>query len=102
MNGISTKPEVEFKIGAVRAAIWANPRHTNNGKLFNSHKVLLERFYKDGQGNFQSTSSLDTNDIPKAILALKKAYEYLMTTGQKIENTTIDGTPTLKVRAQIP
>ena len=77
MNGVVSKPEMEFKVGAVRAAIWTNPRMSGDGRLFDSHKVIVERFYKDQRGSFQTTSSLDTNDIPKAILALKKAYEYL-------------------------
>ena len=79
MNGISARPEMEFKVGAVRAAIWTNPRHNASGQVFNSHKVLLERTYKDGYGNFKTTSGLDINDIPKAILALKKAYNFLLT-----------------------
>ena len=78
MTGLSVKPEKEYKVGAVRAAIWCNPRTTSDGRQFNSHKVILERTYKDASGNFKSTSSLDVNDIPKAILALKKAYEFCM------------------------
>ncbi|MBM3302567.1 MAG: hypothetical protein FJY85_21780 [Deltaproteobacteria bacterium] len=81
MNGIPAKPEKEFKVGAVRAAIWANPRHGSDGKAFNSYKVILERTYRDNMGSFKTTPSLDINDIPKAILALKKAYEYLTITG---------------------
>ncbi|MBM3334785.1 hypothetical protein FJY63_09000 [Candidatus Sumerlaeota bacterium] len=81
MPTITTRPEKEFKVGAVRAAIWANPRVASDGRSFNSHKVILERVYKDREG-FKSTDSLDPNDIPKAILALKKAYEYLMCVDQ--------------------
>lgn len=77
MNGVSAKPEKEFKVGAVRATIWSNPRHTANGKAFNSHKILVERIYRDSQDNFKTTRLLDPNDVPKAILGLKKCYEYL-------------------------
>lgn len=102
MNGISSKPVKEFKVGAVRVAVWSNPRHDSNGKMFNSHKIMLERIYRDRQGNFHSADSLDINDIPKAILALKKAYEYLVTGGQKNENVDVmEGTP-IKPKAQIP
>ena len=79
MSTASTKPEHEFKVGAVKASIWSNPRETRDGKLFNSHKVIVDRVYRDSGGEFKATSSLDVNDIPKAILALKKAYDYLMT-----------------------
>ena len=78
MNGISIKPEAEFKVGALRASVWSNPRQGRDGSTFNSHKVIVERTYKDMHGNFKNTPSLDVNDIPKAILALKKTYEYLM------------------------
>ena len=78
MNNISAKPIKEIKVGAIRAAIWENPRHTRDGRSFTSHKVLVDRVYKDVQGKFQTTQSLDVNDIPKALLALKKAYEYCL------------------------
>jgi hypothetical protein len=41
-------------------------------------QVVLERTYKDRNGSYASTHSLQMNDIPKAILALTKAYEYLV------------------------
>ncbi len=77
MTGIAAKPEMEFKAGAVRAAIWMNPHQSADGKLFTSAKVVVERIYKNESGHFKSTHRLDINDIPKAILLLKKAYEVL-------------------------
>ena len=87
MIGISVKPEMEFKVGAIRAAIWTNPRQSKDGSIFHSHRVIVERTYKDMHGNFKSTHSLDTNDIPKAILALKKTYDYLMTKPKPAQQT---------------
>ena len=83
MNAISAKPTKEFKVGAVRAAIWENPRYTRDGRSFTSHKVLVDRVYKDVQGSFKTTQSLDVSDIPKAILALKKAYEFCVVSIKK-------------------
>ena len=83
MNGMATKPEEEYKFGAVRAAIWSNLRKTNNGNSFYSQKAVLERIYKDKDGQFKTTNSFDLNDIPKAILALTKSYEFLLTAGAK-------------------
>lgn len=40
--------------------------------------VSLQRAYKDKNGNFQHTTSFKDNDIPKAVLALWKAYDYLV------------------------
>ena len=91
MPSISAKPEKEFRVGAVRAAIWVNERVSPDGRMFNSHKVVIERTYKDTEG-FKSTDSLDVNDIPKAILALKRAYEWIMCSGQEIETATAQAT----------
>ena len=83
------RPENEFKAGAVRASIWSNLRKTGDGNFFNSRKVVLERIYKDSQGNFKKTNSFDMNDIPKAILVLNEAYHYLAThrKAEKMENS---------------
>ena len=78
MNGVPARPDQEFRVGAVRVAVWINPRQTSNGKSFNSHKVVLERTYKDMHGDFKTTQSLELNDIPKAIIALKKMYEFCL------------------------
>ena len=42
------------------------------------YKVPLEVRYRDKAGQWKGTNSLALNEIPKAILALQKAYEYLM------------------------
>ena len=39
--------------------------------------VVLQRTYRDNNGDFQHTTSFRVNDIPKAVLALSKAYDYL-------------------------
>ena len=45
----------------------------------------------DKNDKWQSTSSLDVNDVPKAILVLSKAYEFMTRTdtakGSKDEET---------------
>jgi len=102
MTGIAAKPEKEFKVGAVRVAVWSNSRQTKDGKLFNSPKVILERIYMDEGGSFKSTGSLDANDIPKAILALKQAYEYLMVTGKKQSQSPGEGQYAPKSPERIP
>ena len=40
--------------------------------------VSLQRTYKDKDGNFQHATSFGANDMPKAVLALTKAYDYLV------------------------
>jgi hypothetical protein len=72
-----SKPEKTFKIGAVRASIFRNIIE-KNGRTIPLPKVVLEVRYKDKTGQWNGTNSLSLNDLPKAILALQKAFEYLM------------------------
>ena len=72
-----SKPETVFKVGAVRAAIFRNTIE-KAGQLIPLPKVVIEVRYKDKTGQWQGTNSLSLNDLPKAILALQKAFEYLM------------------------
>lgn len=67
-------PMQSFKAGAIRATVWENS-HDGETK-FNT--ISLDRSYKDKAGNWQKTSTLRLNDIPKAEIVLKKAYEYLV------------------------
>jgi len=48
-----------------------------SGRMVSLPKVVLEVRYKDKTGKWNGTNSLSLNDIPKAILALQKAFEYL-------------------------
>jgi len=71
------RPEKTFKIGAVRASIFRNSIE-KNGQSILLPKVVIEVRYKDKTGQWNGTNSLSLNDLPKAILALQKAFEYLM------------------------
>ena len=69
------RPEKNFKVGAVRAAIWQNSLTGRDCKPFKVKKAVLERRYRNKEGEWKSTNSYAVNDIPKAILVLHKAYE---------------------------
>ena len=71
------KPETVFKVGAVRASVFRNIIE-KNGWSIPLPKVVIEVRYKDKTGQWNGTNSLSLNGLPKAILALKKAFEYLM------------------------
>ena len=75
---MSNKPEQVFKVGPVRAAIFQN-EIVVNGNNVSLSKVVIEVRYKDKNGEWKGTNSLSINDIPKAILALQKAYDYITT-----------------------
>ena len=71
------QPEKVFKIGVVRASVFKNII-VKAGQSISLPKVVIEVRYKDKAGNWQGTNSLSINELPKAILALQKAFEYLM------------------------
>ena len=71
------KPEITFKMGAVRAAVFRNIIK-QNGESISLRKVVLEVRYRDKAGQWKGTNSLSVNDLPKAIAVLQKAYEYIL------------------------
>ena len=77
MNLGKNTPEKKFRASPVSATIWANEAKTKEGETRLYRTVSLERAYKDKEGVWKSTTSLRTNDLPKAILVLNKSYEYV-------------------------
>ena len=67
-------PIKKFSAGGIQVAIWEN--ESTKGEKFNS--VSIQRNYKDKKDEWKSSSSLRVNDIPKATVALQKAYEWLV------------------------
>ena len=70
------KPEKRFQKGACSVSIFTNEVE-KNGKPIRIKKAVFQKRYRDAQGEWQNTSSLDVNDIPKAVKALDAAYDYL-------------------------
>jgi len=70
------KPEKSFKCGGCEAAVFEN-EITKGGMKIPIKKVSFQKRYKSAEGEWKSTGSLDVNEIPKAILVLTKAYEYV-------------------------
>ena len=70
------KPEQVFKVGAVRASIFQNTI-VKNGNEYPLPKVVIEVRYRDKAGEWKGTNSLSLNEVPKAILALQKAFDFL-------------------------
>ena len=69
------RPIKKFKVGGIQVAVWENRVVGRDGDEEKMHNVTMERRYKDKRGDWKSTSSLRMADVPKAILALNKAYE---------------------------
>ncbi|MBT4191911.1 MAG: hypothetical protein HOE11_01250 [Candidatus Diapherotrites archaeon] len=66
------EPVKKIKIGAIEVAVWENT--SSEGKKF--FNTTMERSYKDGE-EWKKTNSLRDSDLPKAILALQKAFEFV-------------------------
>ena len=84
------KPEISFKCGSCDAAVFEN-EIAAGGKTIRIKKVSFQKRYKDSDGEWKNTNSLDVNDIPKAILALTKAYEYIVLSDKSTESTNSMG-----------
>ena len=74
---MSQQPEIVFRHGACSTAIFAKEVTRGENETFTIRTVSFQRRYRDANGDWQCTSSLGVNDIPKAILTLQKAFEYL-------------------------
>ncbi|MDO8660705.1 MAG: hypothetical protein Q7K43_02350 [Candidatus Woesearchaeota archaeon] len=64
-------PEQKYSASGITATVWTNSK---DGKTF--HTVSFDKRYKDKEGNWKSTNSLNVSDLPKAIMVLGKAFEY--------------------------
>lgn len=74
----TNQPEARFTAGAISATVWQNASSGKDGQQMSYYTVSLQRSYKNREGNWQHTSSMRLNDLPKATLVLSKAYEFLV------------------------
>lgn len=72
------QPLKKIRAGAISATIWKNPVPNKLGEEGDFKTISLDRVYKDKQGQWQRTNSYRLNDLPRAMIALGKAYEYLI------------------------
>ena len=61
-----------IRVGGVECTVWKNVYGEKT-----SFSVTLQRNYKDRNGEWKTSYSLRQNDIPKALLALQKAFEHV-------------------------
>ena len=69
------KPEAKFRAGTVSATVWAN-QTVKDGQPRAFSSVSFEKSYKDKDGTWKTTKSLNVTDLPKAVMVLTKAYEH--------------------------
>lgn len=66
-------PIKKFSVGAIQVAVWEN--ESKDGNKFST--VSIDRSYKDKKDEWKKTSNMRQEDLPKAVLALQKAYEWI-------------------------
>ena len=71
-------PEKKFSTGGLTATVWENQGKSKDGLDVSYRTVSFQRRYMDKNGDWQSTNTLRSNDLPKASLVLQKAFEYLV------------------------
>ena len=74
------QPEVTFRHGPCSASVFQNEYERGEDR-FTVKNVSFQRSYQDKDGDWKTTSYLRVNDIPKAVLVLNKAYEFLTSNG---------------------
>jgi hypothetical protein len=67
------QPIRKYSAGGIIASIWQN--QAKDGSEFFS--VSLDKRYKDADGQWKSSSSFKSSDLPKAMLVLQKSYEFM-------------------------
>lgn len=74
-----------IRSGCVKASIWVNKiKDKQSGKEIEVFSVSLIKSYKDGN-EWKDTNIYKQNDLPKSILAMQKAFEYLVLRRDVIE-----------------
>ncbi len=82
MEELPNLPEKRFSTGAINVTVWRNiGQSKTTGEATEYRTVSFDRRYKDKQGEWKSTNSLRINDLPKAVVVLSKAFEYLTLKG---------------------
>ena len=84
------QPEKKFSVGAISATVWKNSTLNKDKEPVEYATISFDRRYKDKEGNWQSTNHLRTSDLPKAILVLNKAYEFLVLRDQVSQSEVFD------------
>ena len=80
-------PEKKFRAGAIAATVWKNAGQ-REGKPVEYRTISIDRVYKDKEDKWQHTSSMRLNDLPRALVVLQQAYEYIVLNGSGAEDIT--------------
>lgn len=69
-----TPPVRNFRIGAIKAAVWANPTEQGGTR----YAVTFARTYRDTGGNWQQTASFNPEDLPVLQALTERALDAVL------------------------
>jgi len=74
------QPVQEFRIGGtITASVWRNETQ-QGGRTLSNHSVQIQkRYYDKADGAWKTSSSYFPDDLPRLELAVRNAYEWIMT-----------------------
>ena len=74
------RPVAEFRIGGTTtASVWENTVQQGENTVVRRSVQLQKRYFCKSDQEWKTSKSLYANDIPRAVLALQRAYEWIMT-----------------------
>lgn len=73
---VKSPPEKKFRAGTVTATVWKNFVKRKDGGQGVYRTISIERSYKDKNNSWQTTNSFRINDLPRAELVLRRAFEF--------------------------
>lgn len=82
------QPEARIKAGGIVATIWKNEL-TNGGTTYSVS--MKKNYYDNTTKSWKDTTSLNTNDLPKAVVVLQQAYEWILCPEETEDNDSDNG-----------
>jgi hypothetical protein len=80
-------PTKKYRAGAIGVSVWKNTVQNDKGESYDKYSVSTQRSYKDKNDEWQKTTNMNVNDLPKLITLLQKAFDDLVMTKPSEANT---------------
>lgn len=74
---MTTTPVHKVRAGNIQVDVWENEAE-KNGQKFKAYSSKVTKSYKDKDGNWKTTDSLQTAEMPKVIELLREAYVWII------------------------
>ena len=78
MKNEKNEPIKSIRAGAISVSVFENTVKTKDKKSTTIPSIVFQKRYTDDKGKWHTTSSMNVNDLPKAILCLQKAYDFAL------------------------